>query len=96
MLDVVGLAEKANTLTEKLSGGQSQRLSIACALVHGPELVFLDEPTAGLDPQARRNLWDMLRDINAQGPHRGADHALPGRGRGALRPGRHHGRMAGS
>jgi ABC-2 type transport system ATP-binding protein len=67
MLDVVGLAEKADTRAEKLSGGQMQRLSIACALVHGPELVFLDEPTAALDPQARRNLWDLLRDINSRG-----------------------------
>src|SRR5262245_37488019 len=67
MLETVGLADKANTPTEKLSGGQAQRLSIACALAHGPDLVFLDEPTSGLDPQARRNLWDLLRDINAQG-----------------------------
>jgi ABC-2 type transport system ATP-binding protein len=67
MLAVVGLTEKADTRTERLSGGQAQRLSIACALVHGPDLVFLDEPTSGLDPQARRNLWDVLRGINAQG-----------------------------
>jgi ABC-2 type transport system ATP-binding protein len=67
MLEVVGLEDKAQTRTEKLSGGQAQRLSIACALVHGPDLVFLDEPTSGLDPQARRNLWDVLRDINARG-----------------------------
>jgi ABC-2 type transport system ATP-binding protein len=67
MLEVVGLTEKADTRTEQLSGGQTQRLSIACALVHGPDVVFLDEPTAALDPQARRNLWDLLRDINAQG-----------------------------
>ena len=67
MLEVVGLEDKTQTRTEKLSGGQAQRLSIACALVHGPDLVFLDEPTSGLDPQARRNLWDVLRDINARG-----------------------------
>jgi ABC-2 type transport system ATP-binding protein len=67
MLEVVGLADKAETQTEKLSGGQAQRLSIACALVHGPDLVFLDEPTSGLDPQARRNLWDLLRGINQEG-----------------------------
>ena len=67
MLDVVGLADKADTRTGQLSGGQAQRLSIACALVHSPEVVFLDEPTAALDPQARRNLWDLLRDINQQG-----------------------------
>jgi ABC-2 type transport system ATP-binding protein len=67
MLEVVGLDDKADTRTEKLSGGQAQRLSIACALVHGPDVVFLDEPTAALDPQARRNLWDLLREINAAG-----------------------------
>jgi ABC-2 type transport system ATP-binding protein len=67
MLDVVGMTEQANVRAEKLSGGQAQRLSIACALVHDPELVFLDEPTGALDPQARRNLWDLLRQINSDG-----------------------------
>ena len=67
MLDVVGLSERANARTELLSGGQAQRLSIACALVHRPEVIFMDEPTSGLDPQARRNLWDLLRQINAEG-----------------------------
>jgi ABC-2 type transport system ATP-binding protein len=67
MLERVGLTEKSGTRENKLSGGQAQRLSIACALVHDPELVFLDEPTTGLDPQARRNLWDLLRAINEEG-----------------------------
>src|ERR1035438_8893143 len=67
MLEVVGMSGSAATRTEKLSGGQAQRLSIACALVHGPEVLFLDEPTGALDPQARRNLWDLLRVISAEG-----------------------------
>ncbi|ALG13240.1 ABC transporter ATP-binding protein [Kibdelosporangium phytohabitans] len=67
MLEVVGLADKANTREDKLSGGQRQRLSIACALAHDPDIVFLDEPTAALDPQARRNLWDVLREIRSRG-----------------------------
>ncbi|MCH6160323.1 ABC transporter ATP-binding protein [Streptomyces marispadix] len=67
MLETVGLTDKRGTRENKLSGGQAQRLSIACALVHDPELVFLDEPTTGLDPQARRNLWDLLRTINSEG-----------------------------
>ncbi|MBA2739118.1 MAG: ABC transporter ATP-binding protein [Actinomycetota bacterium] len=66
-LERVGLAGKADTRTEDLSGGQTQRLSIACALIHDPEVVFLDEPTAGLDPQARRNLWDLLSQLNESG-----------------------------
>lgn len=66
-LERVGLTDKAGARVEDLSGGQAQRLSIACALVHDPELVFLDEPTAALDPQARRNLWDLLSSINESG-----------------------------
>ena len=66
-LERVGLDEKADARTESLSGGQAQRLAIACALVHEPELVFLDEPTAAIDPQARRNLWDLLRGLHQSG-----------------------------
>jgi ABC-2 type transport system ATP-binding protein len=67
VLELVGLADKAGTPEAKLSGGQRQRLSIACALIHDPDIVFLDEPTAALDPQARRNLWDVLREIRSRG-----------------------------
>jgi ABC-2 type transport system ATP-binding protein len=63
----VSLEEKANTWVGKLSGGQQQRLAVACALVGDPELLFLDEPTTGLDPQARRQLWDIIRSFGEQG-----------------------------
>jgi len=61
VMDMVGLTEKAGSLVGKLSGGQSQRLAVACALVGNPQLLFLDEPTTGLDPQSRRRLWDVIR-----------------------------------
>src|SRR4029077_20496066 len=57
----VGLEEKAHSYVDKLSGGQRQRLAVATALVGDPELLFLDEPTTGLDPQSRRSLWDVIR-----------------------------------
>lgn len=67
LLNQVGLADKASTYTENLSGGQLQRLSIAASLVHNPKVLFMDEPTTGLDPQARRNLWDLINSIKRQG-----------------------------
>lgn len=63
----VQLADKANAYPEQLSGGQRQRFSIAAALVHGPKVFFLDEPTTGLDPQARRNLWDLIKLVRDRG-----------------------------
>lgn len=67
LLDRLGLAEKRNAPFAKLSGGQKQRLFIALALLNDPELVFLDELTTGLDPQARRSMWDLVREIREQG-----------------------------
>ena len=67
LLGQVNLTEKRNNRVEQLSGGQQQRLSIALTLVNKPQVVFLDEPTTGLDPQARRNLWDLVRQINRAG-----------------------------
>ncbi len=61
------LEERRNARTSDLSGGQRQRLSIALALVNDPELIFLDEPTTGLDPAARRSLWDLIKGIKARG-----------------------------
>jgi ABC-2 type transport system ATP-binding protein len=63
----VQLEEKASSYPEQLSGGQRQRFSIAAALVHGPKLFFLDEPTTGLDPQARRNLWELVQEVRDKG-----------------------------
>ena len=63
----VSLDEKATARVGKLSGGQRQRLAVACALVGDPDLLLLDEPTTGLDPQSRRQLWDLIRDLRAQG-----------------------------
>ena len=67
VLALVELQDKRATWTEKLSGGQKQRLAVACALVSDPEVLFLDEPTTGLDPQSRRQLWDVVLGFKARG-----------------------------
>ncbi len=67
LLQSVNLTEKAKNKFKELSGGQKQRFSIATTLINKPEIIFLDEPTTGLDPQARRNLWELIRYIQQQG-----------------------------
>lgn len=67
LLEIVGLAESADVSVKRLSGGQQQRLSLALALVARPELVFLDEPTAGMDPQARRATWELIGKLRTDG-----------------------------
>lgn len=67
LLKKVNLADKARNKSKELSGGQKQRFSIATTLINDPKIIFLDEPTTGLDPQARRNLWDLIREIRNAG-----------------------------
>lgn len=67
LLNKVNLADKANAKFKQLSGGQKQRFSIATTLINKPTIVFLDEPTTGLDPQARRNLWDLIKEVRDNG-----------------------------
>src|SRR6478672_4512278 len=67
LLDLVNLKDKAKAKVKELSGGQKQRFSIATTLINEPKIIFLDEPTTGLDPQARRNLWDLVSDIRKKG-----------------------------
>ncbi|MGF2411673.1 MAG: ABC transporter ATP-binding protein [Ferruginibacter sp.] len=67
LLKLVNLEDKAKNKYKEMSGGQKQRFSIATTLINKPKIIFLDEPTTGLDPQARRNLWDLIEDIRAKG-----------------------------
>tara|TARA_B100000029_G_scaffold138308_1_gene133267 strand:+ start:1845 stop:2792 length:948 start_codon:yes stop_codon:yes gene_type:complete len=67
LLDQVGLLDRASSRISELSGGQQQRFAVAASLVNSPELVILDEPTTGLDPQARRNLWGLIKEVNQRG-----------------------------
>jgi ABC-2 type transport system ATP-binding protein len=67
LLDLVNLRDKAKAKVKELSGGQKQRFSVATTLINQPKIIFLDEPTTGLDPQARRNLWDLVTDIRKKG-----------------------------
>ena len=85
LLKFVELNEKANTRISELSGGMKRRLSIARALVNEPELLVLDEPTTGLDPQVRHLIWARLRELKKHRHNPVAHHAFHGRGGAALR-----------
>ncbi len=67
LLEMVNLKDKAKSPVKELSGGQKQRFSVATTLINEPRIIFLDEPTTGLDPQARRSLWELVRNIRARG-----------------------------
>jgi ABC-2 type transport system ATP-binding protein len=67
LLDMVNLNDKARAKFKELSGGQKQRFSVATTLINQPRIIFLDEPTTGLDPQARRSLWELIKKIRARG-----------------------------
>ena len=84
--------DKAKAKVVDLSGGMKRRLTIARSLINDPDLLLLDEPTTGLDPQARHLLWDRLFRLKQRGRDAGAHHALHGRGRAAVRPARRDGR----
>ncbi len=86
VIELVGLAEKRDARVKSLSGGQKRRLDLGVALVGNPELVFLDEPTTGFDPAARRAAWELIRSLRTLGTTILLDDALPRRGAAARRP----------
>ena len=85
VIELVGLAEKRDTRVNKLSGGQQRRLDVAIALAGDPELLFLDEPTTGFDPNARRHAWEIVQEPHRARQDRVPHDALHGRGPGAWR-----------
>ena len=88
LLEQFGLAQRRRSAFASLSGGERQRLFLVLALLNRPRLVILDELTQGLDPAARRNVWDAVRQLHDRRHDGAAGHARDGRGRGALRPDR--------
>ncbi len=90
LLERFGLSHKGGSQTGGLSGGQKRRLSLALALVGRPDLILLDEPTTGLDVEARRQVWSAIRDYHGSGGTRRAQQPQHGRGRGVGAPGRGH------
>jgi ABC-2 type transport system ATP-binding protein len=76
LLEMVNLKDKAKAKVKELSGGQKQRFSVATTLINKPRIIFLDEPTTGLDPQARRSLWELVRDIRNAVPRSSSPHII--------------------
>ena len=95
-LTMLRLEHRADTRVRALSGGEQRRLDLACTLMGDPEVVLLDEPTTGLDPESRRDVWNLIRGAARPRRDRAAHHALPRGGRGAGRPGRRSCTRAGS
>ena len=94
VLELVGLEEKEDARLRTLSGGQRRRLDLALGIVGDPDLLFLDEPTTGFDPSARRRSWELVQRLRAAGPDHPADHPLHGRGPASGRPGHRAGSAA--
>ena len=90
ILDALGLGDKKHAYVRQLSGGMKRRLMVAKAMVHSPPILILDEPTAGVDVELRRSLWEYVRKLNAQGVDDRADDALSRGSAGDVRPDRHH------
>ena len=84
-IEMAGLSDHRRHETAFLSGGWKQRLALGCAILHEPPILFLDEPTSGVDPISRRNFWDLIYELVRKGSHGLRHHALHGRG-GVLRP----------
>ena len=87
VIELIGLTEKGDDRIKRLSGGQQRRLDVGLGIIGNPDLLFLDEPTTGLDPSGRRETWDLIRLLAAAGTTVLLDDALHGRGGGAGRPG---------
>ena len=90
LLEQFDLTEAASKPIKQFSGGMRRRLDLAASLITRPPLIFLDEPTTGLDPRTRGQMWDTIRELVARRLHRAADHSVPRRGRPARRPHRGH------